>query len=128
MDSWLSLPSERLAHHLVGFSFELRQNGFAAKPTHWGISEVNNNNRARRLKSSFLRRTNYKGTSYYILFERVLKYKRGGAAPHSKLVLINLAIDIVKTVRSIVENFGDDEGALPSRGKLVWFLLIHSKN
>ena len=27
-----------------------------------------------------------------------------------------------------MENFGDDEGALPSRGKLVWFLLIHSKN
>ena len=31
MDSRLRLPSERLAHHSVGFSFELRRNGFAAK-------------------------------------------------------------------------------------------------
>ena len=42
--------------------------------------------------------------------------------------LINLAIDIVKTVHSIVENLGDDEGAFPSRSKLVWFLLIHSED
>ena len=42
--------------------------------------------------------------------------------------LVNLVIDVVKMVCSVVENFGDDEGALPSRGKLVWFLLIHSKN
>ena len=39
--------------------------------------------------------------------------------------LINLAIDIVNMVRSIMENFGDDEGAFPSRSELVWFLLIH---
>ena len=42
--------------------------------------------------------------------------------------LVNLAIDIVKTVRSIVEDFGDDEGTFPSRSELVWFLLIHSEN
>ena len=36
--------------------------------------------------------------------------------------------DVVKTVRPVVENFGDDEGSFPSRGELVWFLLIHSKN
>ncbi len=42
--------------------------------------------------------------------------------------LINLAIDIVKMVCSIVENFGDDEGAFPSRSELVWFLLMHSED
>ena len=42
--------------------------------------------------------------------------------------LINLAIDIVKMVRSVVENFGDDEGAFPSRGEFVWLLLIHSED
>ena len=42
--------------------------------------------------------------------------------------LVDLAIDIVKTVRSIAEDFGDDEGAFPSRSKLVWLLLIHSEN
>ena len=42
--------------------------------------------------------------------------------------LINLAAGIVKTVCSIVENFGDDEGAFPSRGKFVWLLLIHSED
>ena len=42
--------------------------------------------------------------------------------------LINLAIDIVEMVRSIVEDSGDYEGAFPSRSELVWFLLIHSKN
>ena len=42
--------------------------------------------------------------------------------------LIDLAIDIVKVIRSIVEDSGDDEGAFPSRSKLVWFLLIHSED
>ena len=42
--------------------------------------------------------------------------------------LINLAIDIVEVVCSIVEDSGDYEGAFPSRSKLVWFLLIHSKD
>ena len=42
--------------------------------------------------------------------------------------LVNLALDVVKTVCSVVENFGDDEGAFPSRSKLVWFLLIYSEN
>ena len=42
--------------------------------------------------------------------------------------LVDLVLDIVKTVRSIVENLGDDEGAFPRRSKLVWFLLIHSEN
>ena len=36
--------------------------------------------------------------------------------------------NIVKAVRSIVENLGDDEGTFPSRSKLVWLLLIHSEN
>ena len=42
--------------------------------------------------------------------------------------LVFLMLDTVKMVCSIVENFGDDEGAFPSWGELVWFLLIHSKN
>ena len=42
--------------------------------------------------------------------------------------LINLATVVVKTVCSVVENFGDDEGTFPSRSKLVWLLLIHSEN
>ena len=42
--------------------------------------------------------------------------------------LVNLVIDIVKAVRPVVENFGDDEGTFPSRSKLVWLLLIHSEN
>ena len=42
--------------------------------------------------------------------------------------LINLAIDIVKMVCSIVENSGDDERNFPSRSELVWFLLIHSED
>ena len=42
--------------------------------------------------------------------------------------LVNLAIDIVKTVCSIVEDSGGYEGAFPSRSKLVWFLLIRLKD
>ena len=42
--------------------------------------------------------------------------------------LIDLAIDIVKVIRSIVEDSGDDEGTFPSRSELVWFLLIHSED
>ena len=42
--------------------------------------------------------------------------------------LVSLMLDIVKMVCSIVENSGDNEGTFPSRGELVWFLLIHSKN
>ena len=42
--------------------------------------------------------------------------------------LVNLAIDVVKTVCSVVENFGDDEGAFPSRGEFVWLLLVHSED
>ena len=37
-------------------------------------------------------------------------------------------LDIVEVICSVVEHFGDDEGAFPSRSELVWFLLIHSKN
>ena len=37
-------------------------------------------------------------------------------------------LDIVKTICSIVENVGDDEGALPSRGEFVWLLLVHSED
>ena len=42
--------------------------------------------------------------------------------------LINLAIDIIKVVRSIVEDSGDYEGTFPSRREFVWFLLIHSED
>ena len=42
--------------------------------------------------------------------------------------LINLAIDIVEVVCSIVEDSGDYEGAFPSRSEFVWFLLIHSED
>ena len=42
--------------------------------------------------------------------------------------LIFIVLDVEKTICSIVEHFGDDEGAFPSRSELVWFLLIHSKN
>ena len=42
--------------------------------------------------------------------------------------LVFLMFDIVKMVCSIVENSGDNEGTFPSRGELVWFLLIHSEN
>ena len=42
--------------------------------------------------------------------------------------LVNLVLDIVKAVCSVVENLGDDEGTFPSRSELVWLLLIHSEN
>ncbi len=42
--------------------------------------------------------------------------------------LINLAIDIIEVVRSIVEDSGDYEGTFPSRSEFVWFLLIHSED
>ena len=42
--------------------------------------------------------------------------------------LVFLMLDTVKMICSVVENFGDDEGAFPSWSELVRFLLIHSKN
>ena len=42
--------------------------------------------------------------------------------------LVNLAIDVVKGGCSVVENFGNNEGAFPSRGEFVWLLLVHSKD
>ena len=44
------------------------------------------------------------------------------------LWLIDLAIDIVKVIRSIVEDSGDYEGTFPSRSEFVWFLLIYSED
>ena len=41
--------------------------------------------------------------------------------------LIFIVVDVEKTICSIVEHFGDDERAFPSRSELVWFLLVHSK-
>ena len=37
-------------------------------------------------------------------------------------------LDIVEVVHSIMEHSGDNEGAFPSRSKLVWFLLVHLEN
>ena len=42
--------------------------------------------------------------------------------------LVDIMFDVVKTVRPVVENFGDDERAFPSGGELVWLLLIHSED
>ena len=42
--------------------------------------------------------------------------------------LVDIMLNVVKTVRPIVENFGDDEGSFPRRSKLVLFLLIHSED
>ena len=42
--------------------------------------------------------------------------------------LVNLVLDIVKAVCSIVENLGDDEGAFPSRGEFVRLLLVDSED
>ena len=37
-------------------------------------------------------------------------------------------LDVEKTVRPVVEDLGNDEGAFPRRSKLVWFVLIQSEN
>ena len=42
--------------------------------------------------------------------------------------LIFIVLHFVEVICSIVEHFGDEEGALPGESKLVWFLLVHSKN
>ena len=42
--------------------------------------------------------------------------------------LVFLMLNTVKMVCSVVENFGDDEGAFPSRGEIVLLLLIHSED
>ena len=46
--------------------------------------------------------------------------------PSARLVF--LVLDIVEVVCSILEHSGDNEGAFPRGSKLVWFLLIHSKD
>ena len=42
--------------------------------------------------------------------------------------LVFLVFHIVQVICSVVEHFGDDEGAFPGGSKLVWSLLIHSEN
>ena len=42
--------------------------------------------------------------------------------------LVFLVFHIVQVICTIVEHFGDDEGAFPGRSKLVWTLLVHSEN
>ena len=42
--------------------------------------------------------------------------------------LIFIVLDVEKTIRSIVEHFGDDERAFPRRSELGWLLLVHSEN
>ena len=37
-------------------------------------------------------------------------------------------LDVVKTVRPVVENLGDDEGTFPRRSKLVRPLLVYSEH
>ena len=42
--------------------------------------------------------------------------------------LVDLVINIVEVICSIVEDSGDDEGTFPSRSELVWLMLIHSED
>ena len=44
------------------------------------------------------------------------------------VLLVFIVFHIIQVVCSVVEHFGDDEGAFPGGSKLVWSLLIHSKN
>lgn len=37
-------------------------------------------------------------------------------------------LDVKEAICSVVEHFGDDEGALPSGSELMGSLLVHSKN
>ena len=39
-----------------------------------------------------------------------------------------LVFHIIQVICSVVEHFGDDEGAFPGGSKLVWTLLIHLEN
>ena len=44
------------------------------------------------------------------------------------VLLVFIVFHIIQVVCSVVEHFGDDEGAFPGGSKLVWSLLIHSEN
>ena len=57
-----------------------------------------------------------------------LRVKREDQFRIPSVWLIFIVLDVEKTIRSIVEHFGDDERAFPRRSDLVWFLLVHSKN
>ena len=73
----------------------------------------------RNYDTIILRSMNYKSTfitthpSEYLSVKGAEKLR----VPSSRLV--DLMLDIVKTVCSIVENLGDDEGTFPRRSKLV---------
>ena len=71
---------------------------------------------------------NYGSFSYYIFIGRNLSVKVAEQLRVPSSRLIDLAINIVEVIRSVVEDSGDDEGAFPSGSKLVWFLLIHSED
>ena len=71
---------------------------------------------------------NLRSFSYYIFIGRNLSVKVAEQLRVPSSRLVDLAINIVEVIRSIVEDSGDDEGAFPSRSKLVWFLLIHSED
>ena len=58
----------------------------------------------------------------------MLKYKRVDQLRIPSVWLVFIVFDVEKTICSVVEHFGDGEGASPSRSELVWFLLVHSKN
>ena len=44
------------------------------------------------------------------------------------VLLVFIVFHIIQVVCSVVEHFGDDEGAFPGGSKLVWTLLIHLEN
>ena len=57
----------------------------------------------------------------------ILRVKRAEQFRIPSTWLIFIVLDVEKMICSVVEHFGDDEGALP-RSEVVRFLLVHSKN
>src|SRR3954471_3042000 len=82
----------------------------------------------RKFRNSCLKQKNYRGTFITSPSSEFLSVKRTEQVRIPCSRLVDPSIDVVKVIRSVVQDFGDDERAFPGRGKFVRFLLIHAED
>src|SRR3954468_7121472 len=92
------------------------------------MNRKRNNSLLRKLRNSCLKQKNYRGTFITSQSSEFLSVKRTEQVHVPCSRLVDPSIDVVEVIRSVVQDFGDDEGAFPGRGKFVRFLLIHAED
>src|SRR3954467_5640544 len=87
-----------------------------------------NNSLMRKLRNSCLKQKNYRGTFITSQPSEFLSVKRTEQVRVPCSRLVDPSIGTVWVIRSVVRDFGGEEGAFPGRSEFVRLLLIHSED